>query len=92
MEVKDDVPACPISRSRRDTTDGMGDIEIARLEAHGDLKYYVRFGICASTGEFEKGGLVTTWERISGPSNRALRPVTSVANTQGQASCNFLML
>ncbi|MHC1727443.1 MAG: transporter [Syntrophobacteraceae bacterium] len=60
MNVKGEVQAGPISRSRRDTVDGLGDIEIFPLMLgwkHGDLKYDVRFSVFAPTGEFEKGRL-----------------------------------
>lgn len=60
MEVKGNVQVGPFSRSRRDTAEGFGDIEVLPLMLgwkYGDLKYDVRFAVYAPTGEFEKGKL-----------------------------------
>ena len=63
VNVKGEVQAGSISRSRRDTTNGIGDIEIFPLMIGwkpGDLKYDVRLGVYVPTGEFEKGRLANT--------------------------------
>ncbi len=77
MEVKGDVQAGPISRSRRDTVDGFGDIELFPFILgwkNGDLKYDVRLGIYAPTGEFKKGQLANV-----GKNYWTFEPVISVS-------------
>jgi len=60
MEVKGDVQAGPVTGNRRDTANGIGDIEILPLMLgwkKGDVSYAATFGIYAPTGEFEEGKL-----------------------------------
>ena len=62
MEVKGTVQAGSVlpAGSRRDTANGIGDIEILPLIlgwTNGDLKFGGTFGIYAPTGEYEQGQL-----------------------------------
>jgi hypothetical protein len=62
MEVKGTVQAGSVlpAGSRRDTANGIGDIEILPLMlgwTNGDVKFGGTFGIYAPTGEFEAGQL-----------------------------------
>ncbi len=60
MEVKGEVQGGPFSRGRRDTANGIGDVQIIPFMLgwkHGDLKSDVRFSVYAPTGEFEKDQL-----------------------------------
>jgi hypothetical protein len=60
MEVKGNVQIGPITGNRRDTANGVGDIELLPLMlgwTNGDLKFGTTFGIYAPTGEYEKGRL-----------------------------------
>lgn len=60
MTVKGEVEAGSAHRSRRDTADGIGDIEIIPFMLgwkQGDFKYDVRFAVYAPTGNFKKGDL-----------------------------------
>ena len=60
MEVKGNVQAGPVAVNRRDTANGIGDIELLPLMlgwTSGDVKFGGQFGIYAPTGEFEAGHL-----------------------------------
>ena len=60
MEVKGNVQAGPVTIKRRDTANGIGDIEMLPLMlgwTSGDVKFGGTFGIYAPTGEFEEGHL-----------------------------------
>ena len=62
MEVKGNVAAGGVTRTVRDTDNGIGDITLYPFmlgwtALGGDLKYDVRLGIYAPTGHFEKGKL-----------------------------------
>jgi len=60
MDVKGDVQVGPVTGNRRDTANGIGDIEIIPLMlgwTNGDLKFGGQFGVYAPTGEFEQGAL-----------------------------------
>jgi hypothetical protein len=61
MEVKGNVQVGPITGSRRDTANGIGDIQVLPFMlgwTNGpDIKYDVRLGVYAPTGEYEKGQL-----------------------------------
>ena len=60
MQVKGNVQVGPITGFRRDTTEGIGDIEVLPLMLQwkkGDLSYGANFGVYAPTGEYEKGAL-----------------------------------
>ena len=60
MEVKGDVRVGPGTVARRDTANGIGDLEILPLMlgwTNGDIKFGGQFGVYAPTGEFEKGAL-----------------------------------
>ncbi len=60
MDVKGDVRFGPATVSGRDTTSGLGDIQILPLMLgwqEGDLKFGGQFGVYAPTGDFEQGRL-----------------------------------
>ena len=60
MDVKGNVQVGPVTGNRRDTANGIGDIEILPLMVgwtNGDLKFGGQFGVYAPTGEFEEGAL-----------------------------------
>jgi hypothetical protein len=60
MEVKGDVQVGPLAGSRRDTANGIGDIEILPFMlgwTNGDLKFGGQLGIYAPTGDFKRGQL-----------------------------------
>ena len=60
MEVKGNVQVGPVTGIRRDTANGIGDIEILPFMLgwkQGDLSYAATFGIYAPTGGFEEGKL-----------------------------------
>jgi hypothetical protein len=60
MEVKGNVQVGPVTGNRRDTANGIGDIEILPFMLgwkKGDLSYAATFGIYAPTGKFEEGQL-----------------------------------
>ena len=60
MEVKGNVQAGPVTGNRRDTANGLGDIQVLPLMLawkKGDVSYGATFGIYAPTGEFEEGNL-----------------------------------
>ena len=60
MEVKGNVQIGPVTGNRRDTADGIGDIELLPLMlgwTNGDLKFGGTLGIYAPTGEYEQGHL-----------------------------------
>jgi hypothetical protein len=60
MEVEGAVRAGPLSRSRRDTASGFGDLQFFPLMlgwTWGDLKSDVRFSVYMPTGGFEEGKL-----------------------------------
>jgi hypothetical protein len=62
MEVKGNVTAGGVTRTVRDTANGIGDIMLYPFmlgwtSLNGDLKYDVRLGIYAPTGHFKEGKL-----------------------------------
>jgi len=62
MEVKGNVAAGGVTRTVRDTANGIGDIMVYPFmlgwtSLNGDLKYDVRLGIYAPTGDFKEGKL-----------------------------------
>ena len=60
MEVQADVSVGPVSRSRRDTASGIGDVQIMPLMlgwTKGDFKFGGNFSVYAPTGDYEKGQL-----------------------------------
>lgn len=60
MEVEGNVQAGRTTGNRRDTANGLGDIQILPLMlgwTNGDFKLGGQFGIYAPTGEFEQGQL-----------------------------------
>jgi hypothetical protein len=60
MDVKGNVQVGPVTGNRRDTADGIGDMEILPLMlgwTNGDVKFGGQFGIYAPTGDFEEGRL-----------------------------------
>jgi hypothetical protein len=60
MDVKGDVRVGPVTGNRRDTANGIGDIEILPLMlgwTNGDLKFGGQFGVYAPTGDFQEGAL-----------------------------------
>jgi len=60
MEVKGNVEVGPVAGNRRDTANGIGDVEILPLMlgwTNGDVKFGGTFGLYAPTGEYEQGQL-----------------------------------
>ena len=60
MEVKGDVQVGPITGNRRDTANGLGDLQVVPLMlgwTNGDVKFGGVFGIYAPTGDYEQGHL-----------------------------------
>jgi hypothetical protein len=60
MEVTGEVQTGPVTGIRRDTANGIGDIQVLPLMLgwkKGDVSYGATFGIYAPTGEFEQGQL-----------------------------------
>jgi hypothetical protein len=60
MDVKGNVQVGPVTGNRRDTADGIGDIEILPLMlgwTNGDVKFGGTFGIYAPTGDYDQGRL-----------------------------------
>jgi hypothetical protein len=60
MTVEGEVQIGPITGKRRETVDGLGDIQVLPLMlgwTKGDLKFGTTFGLYAPTGDFKKGAL-----------------------------------
>ena len=60
MEVEGNVQVGPITGNRRDTANGIGDLQILPVMlgwTNGDLKFGTTFGIYAPTGDYEQGQL-----------------------------------
>ena len=60
MDVKGDVQIGPVTGNRRDTANGIADIELLPIMlgwTNGDLKFGATFGIYAPTGDFKEGNL-----------------------------------
>jgi len=60
MDVKGNVQVGPVTGNRRDTANGIGDIEILPLMlgwTNGDLKFGGQFGIYTPSGEYKQGAL-----------------------------------
>ena len=60
MEVEGNVQVGPITGNRRDTANGIGDIQILPVMlgwTNGDLKFGTTFGLYAPTGDYERGQL-----------------------------------
>ena len=60
MEVEGNVQVGPITGNRRDTANGIGDLQILPVMlgwTNGDLKFGTTFGLYAPTGDYERGQL-----------------------------------